>query len=286
MSVLDAALDSETGANGVRAGAQRTPRLRIRYSKLGKVRFTSHRDIVRIWERALRRSGVQVAWSKGFSPHPLLAFGLALPTGCESLGEYLDVRLVATPGDSIDVGDDPVLPGKGGLGELPCILSSLLPEGIEVQSVGLDAHGTSSLQEEVTSCSWEMEVREVSAEQLADRVDRLLGTSRVFVTRERKGVERPDDIRPAVLKLACLNSPRKYQGSSATSGARLYAETATRPRGVRPMELVKGLGDDLVLSRAIRTHQWIDCEGVRSEPLDIPGGPPAPLVSRTEECAS
>ena len=66
-------------------------RLRLRFTKAGKIRFTSHRDVARMWERALRRSGLPVAYSQGFAPHPLLSFGLALPTGCESTAEYLDV---------------------------------------------------------------------------------------------------------------------------------------------------------------------------------------------------
>ena len=76
-------------------------RLRIRFSKVGKIRFTSHRDVARMWERALRRSGLPVARSQGFNPRPLLAFGLALPTGAESLAEYLDVSLVPADGSRI-----------------------------------------------------------------------------------------------------------------------------------------------------------------------------------------
>src|SRR5689334_18250150 len=68
-------------------------KVRIRFSKLGKVRFTSHRDVARMWERALRRAAVPVAYTEGFSPHPKLSFGLALSTGHESLGEYLDVDI-------------------------------------------------------------------------------------------------------------------------------------------------------------------------------------------------
>ena len=59
-------------------------RLRVRYSKKGKVRFTSHRDVARIWERALRRVGLGMAYSQGFSPRPKMSFGLALSTGHES----------------------------------------------------------------------------------------------------------------------------------------------------------------------------------------------------------
>ena len=59
----------------------------LRYSKLGKVRFTSHRDGARLWERALRKADVPIAMSVGFTPRPKLSFGLALPTSAESLAE-------------------------------------------------------------------------------------------------------------------------------------------------------------------------------------------------------
>ena len=68
-------------------------RLRIRFSKLGKVRFVGHRDVARIMERALRRCGVPVTYSEGFSPRLRMSFGLALPTCYESEAEYLDVPL-------------------------------------------------------------------------------------------------------------------------------------------------------------------------------------------------
>ena len=67
--------------------------VRMRFTKLGKIRWTSHRDVARMWERALRRAGLPVAYTQGFSPRPQLSFGLALPTGCESVAEYLDVSL-------------------------------------------------------------------------------------------------------------------------------------------------------------------------------------------------
>jgi radical SAM-linked protein len=67
----------------------------VRFTKLGKVRFTSHRDVARLWERALRKAGVPVAYTGGFAPRPRLHFGLALPTGYESHAEYLDVDLTS-----------------------------------------------------------------------------------------------------------------------------------------------------------------------------------------------
>ncbi|MED5540523.1 MAG: TIGR03936 family radical SAM-associated protein, partial [Actinomycetota bacterium] len=68
-------------------------RLRLRFSKIGKVRFVGHRDVARIIERGLRRCGVPVTYSEGFSPRVRLSFGLALPTCYESEAEYLDIPL-------------------------------------------------------------------------------------------------------------------------------------------------------------------------------------------------
>ena len=67
--------------------------LRLHSTKKGKIRFASHRDIAKVWERALRRANIPLIYSEGFSPRPKIAFGLALPTGAESECEYLDVQI-------------------------------------------------------------------------------------------------------------------------------------------------------------------------------------------------
>ncbi|HEX4161726.1 MAG TPA: TIGR03936 family radical SAM-associated protein [Acidimicrobiales bacterium] len=223
-------------------------RLRLRFSKAGKIRFTSHRDVARMWERALRRSGLPVAYSQGFVPHPLISFGLALPTGCESDGEYLDVRLGPAP-----AGETPVA-------QIPAVLSALLPDGIEVQAAAFVAETEGSLQQEVASCTWELEVLSVPDGEMAERVERVLAAPVLTVRRERKGRPTDDDVRPAILAL-----------STTGSRGHLQAELATRPLGVRPGDLMTGLGTDAVLGMARRTHQWIERDGARFEPLPRSG---------------
>jgi radical SAM-linked protein len=223
-------------------------RLRLRFSKKGKIRFTSHRDVARMWERALRRSGLPVAYSQGFVPHPLVSFGLALPTGCESDGEYLDVRLGAA------------LPGELPIAQLPAALSALLPDGIEVQVASFVEETERSLQQEVGSCTWELEVLSVPGEKLAERVEALLAAPILTVRRERKGRPTDDNVRPAILAL-----------STTGSRGHLQAELATRPLGVRPGDLVTALGTEAVLGMARRTHQWIERDGARFEPLPWSG---------------
>ena len=67
--------------------------VRIRFAKRGKVRFISHRDVARAFERAFRIEQLPLAFTEGFSPRPKVSFGLALSVGHESDAEYLDVEL-------------------------------------------------------------------------------------------------------------------------------------------------------------------------------------------------
>jgi radical SAM-linked protein len=216
-------------------------RVRARFTKVGRVRWTSHRDVARMWERALRRSRVPVAYTAGFTPRPQLSFGLALPTGCESTAEYLDIAL-----------DEPLDPA-----ELARDVSSMLPDGVDVVAAGLVEPGTNSLQEDVSSCLWEIHVPALPPESLVAALEGALDAASLPIQRERKGRKVVDDLRPSVLSLSCTGSDE--------GGARLLAELGTRPRGVRPSELAQALGVELGLAR--RTCQWIERDGSRWEPL-------------------
>ena len=68
-------------------------RLRIRYAKRGRLRFTSHRDFSRAFERAIARARVPMAYSSGFNPHPRISYAGASPTGAASEAEYLEIGL-------------------------------------------------------------------------------------------------------------------------------------------------------------------------------------------------
>jgi radical SAM-linked protein len=221
-----------------------------------------------MWERALRRSGLPVGWSEGFSPRLLVSFGLALPTGAESLAEYLDVAMVnEVPADLVDA------KGPAQFGKLGASLTALLPDGLDVQAVVPLQHGAGSLQEEVSSCTWKLEVFGLGAAELSSRVERLLAAPSVPTERVRKGRAVRDDLRPGVLGLS-LGAPPDDQRPTAASprdAVWLDVELATRPRGVRPRELLAGLGPDVRLSRARRVHQWIERDGARWEPLGTRG---------------
>jgi radical SAM-linked protein len=232
-------------------------RVRIRFAKLGKIRWTSHRDVARMWERAFRRVQLPVAYSAGFAPRPKVSFGLALPTGYESVAEYLDVELVADA-------DLDVRP-------LPRRLSTALPVGVDATAAELIAPGTPSLQEDVTSCTWrwvaapEEHHHPPGEEELAARAAALLAASSIVITRTRKGEELTDDIRAGLLTLQLLGPV----GPDPSHGTWVEAELACRPRTLRPSEVMVALDPNCEERDVRRTHQWILRDGARREPLEV-----------------
>ncbi|MBQ9437632.1 MAG: DUF2344 domain-containing protein [Lachnospiraceae bacterium] len=68
-------------------------RVRVKFSKLGRVRFVGHLDMMRSFQKAIRRTGLPVRYSEGFSPHQILSFANPLSLGLESQGEYFDMEL-------------------------------------------------------------------------------------------------------------------------------------------------------------------------------------------------
>lgn len=226
-------------------------KVRVRFAKRGKVRFTSHRDLARMWERALRRAELAVDYTQGFSPRPKLHFGLALPTGAESEGEYLDIDLTEPAQGALDL--DPA--------SLPARLTPCLPDGITVQAAAIVDTGIMSLQQAVASCTWRIDVGGTTAQAAAVAVERALAADELIVTRERKGKAVTDDLRPYILALAVT--------ASTPEGVELTTELGTQPRSLRPAELLLALDPPLIERRVCRIHQWVTLDGVRSEPVSL-----------------
>jgi radical SAM-linked protein len=233
-------------------------RLRIRFAKQGKVRFTGHRDVARIWERSLRKAQVPIALSEGFSPRPRLSFGLALPTGAESVAEYLDVEVAR--GVSVEL---------GGLVER---LTEALPTGFWVVAVEECAPGTPSLQESVVATGWDLHLVPRSpgaawTDEVASGVERVMGTDHLWLTRERKGERTEDDVRGSIESLTVVDDGAPV----------IRAVLTTTGRGLRPLELaaVTLTGHDPldVVNRVRRTHQWIERDGARHELLPAAEAP-------------
>jgi len=241
--------------------------LRVRFTKAGKIRFVSHRDVARLFERALRILRLPMAYSEGFSPRPKLSFGLALSVSHESDAEYLDLELTELP--EID-----------GLADS---LTAALPDGLTVQSVIVLPPGTASLQQAITSCTWRIEIIGAPTATVTAAVAEALVAPELTIERVRKGKTAVADVRPSIIALRVVGP--------TVDGTEIEAELSTESTNLRPSELVQvfrqQIGDDGVSEgRVRRIHQWIIVDGSRSEPVSKPAPSTRHQLQETLQCAS
>ena len=196
-------------------------RLRIRYAKRGRLRFTSHRDIQRAFERALRRAGVPMAFSAGFSPHPRISWAGAAPTGTASEAEYLEIGVSARV--------DPE--------QLRLDLDRALPPDLDVLEV-VEAAGSGSLMERLEASVWRVELPGVSADAARTAVEKFLAAESVQVERLTKNGMRSFDTRSAVLALDC---PETGSNGDSPPCAILQVVVRHSTPAVRPDDVLTGL---------------------------------------------
>ncbi|HKY16222.1 MAG TPA: TIGR03936 family radical SAM-associated protein [Microthrixaceae bacterium] len=219
-------------------------RVRLRHTKLGKVRFVSHRDLARVWERTVRKASLPIAYSEGFSPRPKLHFGLALSVGHESLAEYIDIDLSSGGGVAIE--------------ELPELVSAVLPDGIDVTGARQVADNEPALQAVVSSVTWRFRTPETDASALGARLDSVLAAETMPLAVVRKGKPQEVDLRPQLLRA-------EITGSDGVTG--LEVDLATEGRSVRPDELLAALEVPVDGTRVLRVEQWMNVDGLRQPPL-------------------
>jgi radical SAM-linked protein len=144
-------------------------RIRITFSRGEEIKYISHLDMMRMWERVFRRAGLPLAYTKGFNPHPRLSLAAPLPVGTLALAEMLDVYLESV-----------LLPDQ-----LWKDVERQLPPGAGISRVEeVEATGP-SLSSMVRAAEYEVAVTTFwSRRDMEERVDRLLWTSKLM--RERR----------------------------------------------------------------------------------------------------
>ncbi|MBF6053318.1 TIGR03936 family radical SAM-associated protein [Streptomyces sp. HU2014] len=196
-------------------------RIRLRYTKRGRLRFTSHRDFQRAFERALRRAEVPMAYSAGFTPHPKVSYANAAPTGTGSEAEFLEIQLAEVR--------DPQ--------ELRKLLDESLPDGLDITDA-VEAH-TSSFADRLQASLWEMRLDGVEVADAERAVAAFLAAETVEVQRRTKNGLRTFDARAAVARLEALDGPADRPGVGACAILRLVVRHLTP--AVRPDDVLSGL---------------------------------------------
>ncbi len=187
-------------------------RLRVTFSKGGALTFTSHLDLMRVWERALRRAGAPLAYSQGFNPRPKLQLAAALPLGHTGEAELLDVWL-----------EKPM-----SVRDFSKALVPVLPNGLAVRQVRQVIIEELALQRQIESAEYRATIEgwDQSADQIEARIERTLAATELL--QERRG--RQYNLRPLIERLGL----EEIDGTSVVLGMQLAArEGATaRPEAV------------------------------------------------------
>lgn len=208
----------------------------------GVSKFLSHLDILKLFNRALMRAGLPVAYSEGFNPHPKISFGPPRGVGIEGLAEWSELVLKE------DIAPAEVLKR----------LNRALPESIQVKSVRqLDEAPHPALMAEINLTCYEAEVLadEAGLAALALAIQRFEQAESWEITRihPKKGAKQVD-LKAGVDKLALL-------------GSRLYLEIPFRDGGsVKPLEVMQALLPQGADYRLARTGLYVVTDGERREP--------------------
>jgi radical SAM-linked protein len=189
-------------------------RLRIRYAKRGRMRFTSHRDFSRAFERAVFRARIPMAYSSGFNPHPRISYAGAAPTGSASEAEYLEIALAERL--------DPAA--------VHAVLDDSLPDGLDVLEVVESAGG--ALADRLEASQWRLELPGSTLEAAADAVRRLLDSGEVMVERMTKKGLRRFDVRAAVVSLEAAACPAHGESCAILEVVLRHGTPAVRPDDV------------------------------------------------------
>jgi radical SAM-linked protein len=230
------------------------------------LRFTSHRDFARAFERALRRAAVPIAFSQGFTPHPKISYASAAPTGVGSEAEYLEIGLQAEA--------DPE--------QLRVALDAALSPGLDVLDAVVAVEGTGSLADRIDASRWRLELPEVDPEVAAAAVRGFLEASEVQVERMTKQGRRTFDCRCAVMHFAVTELSGLPSGASAAPCAIIDLVVRQVTPAVRPDDVLSGLRvvaglEPPVPPRVTRLAQGtLTAQGEIVDPLDADREPAHP----------
>lgn len=162
-------------------------KLRIKFKKLGPVRYIGHLDVMRFFQKAIRRADLDVAYTEGFSPHQIMTFAAPLGVGLESLGEYMDIEV-----HSLTSCED-----------IKEHLNAVSVPGIQVVSVKVLPENAGNAMASVTAAAYRVRFRDgrAPAADLARALPVFLARERIPYRKETKKGVRELDLRPGIYEL-------------------------------------------------------------------------------------
>lgn len=162
-------------------------KIRIKFAKHGTMKFIGHLDIMRYFQKAVRRAGIDIAYSGGFSPHQIMSFAAPLGVGLESNGEYLDIEV------------NSITDSK----KLMEALNREMAEGIQVLSIRLLPDKAENAMASVAAAKYTVAYRETYTPDidLVGQLSEFYGQPSIYITKKTKKSVKELDLKPFIYQL-------------------------------------------------------------------------------------
>lgn len=190
--------------------------LRIKFTKLGPIKFIGHLDVMRYFQKAIRRAGLDIKYSNGFNPHQIMSFAAPLSVGVESTGEYMDIEMNSFTSVS-DVKEK---------------LNRCMAEGIEIVDVTLLPENAKNAMASVSSAIYSILFRDSYCLDFSpeEAVNKFHAATEVTIQKESKKSDALIDLKPSVYELTADDNKRmltmKVNASSSGNIKPLYVVKA------------------------------------------------------------
>ncbi len=231
--------------------------LRVKFRKHGPIRFIGHLDVMRFFQKTIRRAGIDVAYSGGFSPHQIMSFAAPLGVGLESNGEYMDIQVNSLTSCE-DVKDR---------------LNAASVPGIEIISVKILPENAGNAMASVAAASYTVSFREGREPDFLKNTFDLtdfLAQDQILITKETKKGTREVDLKPGIYELTWKPEKKSF----------FMMVDASSSGNIKPLQVLlalaslhgEALKENALLITREETFMDVGAEGSREfVPLDAIG---------------
>ncbi|MBE5883389.1 MAG: DUF2344 domain-containing protein [Lachnospiraceae bacterium] len=190
-------------------------KLRIKFRKYGPIRFIGHLDVMRFFQKAIRRAQLDVAYTQGFSPHQIMSFAAPLGVGLESNGEYMDIEV-----HSLISCED-----------VRNRLNAVSAPGIEIVSVKILPEEAGNAMASVAAASYTVRFREGRGPhfEVASALEAFLSTEEIWYTKESKKGSRQVDLKPGIYEICWQENAFHMLVDASSAG------------NIKPIQIVEAL---------------------------------------------
>ena len=186
-------------------------KVRVKFKKYGPVRFIGHLDVMRFFQKAIRRAELDIAYSSGYSPHQIMSFAAPLGVGLESNGEYMDIELI-TVTNSTDMIER---------------LNNASVSGIEVISMKALPEGAGNAMASVAAAAYTIRFREGRAPHFdyTGHISDFMNQEKILITKETKKNTSEVDLKPGIYEFKVNEDGSLYLFVDASSSGNIKPVT-------------------------------------------------------------